>query len=169
MFESFLDKMQSELFCEEFNLQGSKLKLLTESSDGIEKKLLDIEELPYYDIKKEIWKVFDSSTEMESAYNKNNKYIGPSKLAKNLVKNFGIKEFDVIDEDDNVCSIGFNPDKGIWYGWSHRAIVGFKIGDKIFEEKFGNDNTLFTKHGKNSIKTLDQAKESAKNFARYVS
>jgi len=30
----------------------------------------------------------------------------------------------------NTVNIGFNPEEGRWYGWSHRAIYGFKIGSK---------------------------------------
>ena len=45
-------------------------------------------------------------------------------------------------------STGFDEEKEIWYGWSHRAVVGFKIGDKIFEPDFGDDDTLFSEHGK---------------------
>jgi len=66
-------------------------------------------------------------------------------------------------------STGLDEDKGIWYGWSHRAIVGFKIGDKIFDENFGDDKTPFTKHGSKTIKTLDDAKLSAERFSDYVS
>lgn len=32
---------------------------------------------------------------------------------------------------DNVASIGFSSNKMKWYGWSHRAIVGFGIGSKV--------------------------------------
>ena len=32
-------------------------------------------------------------------------------------------------------SSGLDADKGIWYGWSHRAICGFKIGDMLFDPK----------------------------------
>lgn len=64
---------------------------------------------------------------------------------------------------------GLDEKKGIWYGWSHRAIVGFKIGDKIFEPDYGDDNTPFVKHGKKTIKNLADAKKSAKRFSEYVS
>ncbi len=70
--------------------------------------------------------------------------------------------------DQLISGLGFNLKEKKWYGWSHRAICGFVIGDKIFEEKFGTDNTPYTKHGKVTIKTLAQAKKSAQNFARYV-
>lgn len=73
-----------------------------------------------------------------------------------------------ITKMDGDCT-GLDEDKGIWYGWSHRAIVGFKIGDKIFEPNYGDDKTPYTKHGKKTIKTLDDAKKSAKKFADYVS
>jgi len=66
-------------------------------------------------------------------------------------------------------STGLDEEKGIWYGWSHRAIMGFKIGDKIFEEDFGDDHTPFKKHGSKTIKTLDDAKLSAERFSDYVS
>ena len=66
-------------------------------------------------------------------------------------------------------STGLDEEKGIWYGWSHRAIFGFKIGDKIFEEDFGDDQTNFSQHGSKEIKTLDDAKLSAERFSNYVS
>ena len=61
-----------------------------------------------------------------------------------------------------------NEEKGIWYGWSHRAICGFKIGDKIFEEDFGDNYTPFIKHGSKNIKTLQDAQLSAERFSKYV-
>lgn len=66
-------------------------------------------------------------------------------------------------------STGLDEENGIWYGWSHRAIFGFKIGDKIFEEDFGDDKTEFSVHGSKDIKTLDDAKLAAENFSKYVS
>jgi len=66
-------------------------------------------------------------------------------------------------------SCGLDEEKGIWYGWSHRALCGFKIGDKIFEPKFGDDKTKFSQHGSKPIKTLADAKKSAQSFSDYVS
>lgn len=82
-------------------------------------------------------------------------------LRNRLGKKYGITKF--------VGSTGLNEKKGIWYGWSHRAIFGFKIGDKIFESNFGDGEAHFNKHGKKTIKTLDDAKLAAERFSKYVS
>lgn len=66
-------------------------------------------------------------------------------------------------------SIGFSEKEKKWYGWSHRAAVGFGVGDRIFDENYGDDNTPFDKHGKMVIRDMEDAKKSAINFARYVS
>jgi len=66
-------------------------------------------------------------------------------------------------------STGLDEEKGIWYGWSHRAVFGFKIGDKIFEERYGDDKTKFSEHGSKTIKTLDDAKLAAERFSHYMS
>ena len=34
-------------------------------------------------------------------------------------------------KNSNVCSIGFCEKEQKWYGWSHRAMYGFKVGDKV--------------------------------------
>jgi len=82
-------------------------------------------------------------------------------LRDGLTKKYGITKF--------FGSTGLNEKKGIWYGWSHRAIHGFKVGDKIFEANFGDEEANFSKHGKKPIKTLDDAKLAAKRFSEYVS
>jgi hypothetical protein len=82
-------------------------------------------------------------------------------LRQRLGKKYGITKF--------VGSTGLNEEKGIWYGWSHRAIQGFEIGDKIFEANFGGENTDFRQHGKKPVRTLDDAKLAAERFSKYVS
>jgi len=69
----------------------------------------------------------------------------------------------------SVCSIGFSEKEQKWYGWSHRAACGFGIGDKVFEQKFGTEDTLFTKHGEVTIENMAQARQAAVAFANYVS
>ena len=63
----------------------------------------------------------------------------------------------------NGSAIGFSEKEQKWYGWSHRAIYGFGIGDIPIECYPGK-----TVKGK-KIKTLDQAKEAAIKFSKSVS
>lgn len=74
-------------------------------------------------------------------------------------------EIDVkkLQPDDSVTSWGWSPN-GKCYGWSHRAVYGFKVGDLVKSDAMGNVT------GKEYvIKTREQAEEAAKNFARSVS
>ena len=66
---------------------------------------------------------------MISFYNKDGKYIGVIKDFENLVVEKEI--FPETYDDNKVCSIGKSQKDGKWYGWSHRAIFGFKIGDVV--------------------------------------
>lgn len=68
--------------------------------------------------------------EIFSAYTLEGHYIGSSVDAYRLCKKRGIKP-ELANEDDNVCSIGFSEREQKWYGWSHRAIYGFGIGDSV--------------------------------------
>ena len=69
-----------------------------------------------------------------------------------------------------ICTIGFCPGDGKWYGWSHRAICGFGGGDKIFDERFpgATGHTPFVKHGNITINTWEQAKLAASRFAESI-
>lgn len=62
---------------------------------------------------------------MKKAVNHDDISIGDTKTAYRLVKKFGIKKFEKRTKDSNVCSIGFNPHRKKWFGWSHRAICGY--------------------------------------------
>lgn len=105
--------------------------------------------------------------EIQSAYTPNGEYIGPQRLARKLVAELGIQP--ETQRGCKVCSIGFCAREKKWYGWSHRAICGFGIGDKIFEEDFGDDDTPFVRHGKKTIRTMKDAKLAAERFASSVS
>ena len=70
--------------------------------------------------------------EMRSAYTPEGQYIGNPKMARFLVAKRGIKP-ESRAPDCNVCSTGFCKGEQKWYGWSHRAIHGFAVGDAIKE------------------------------------
>lgn len=59
-------------------------------------------------------------------------------------------------------AVGLGSD-GRWYGWSHRAVWGFKIGDKVKKGDIIFDGKEY------EIKTEEQAHEAAKKFADGVS
>ena len=73
----------------------------------------------------------DKPIEMYSFYNKEGKYIGNIDDFQRLVIEKGI-EPETYD-NNGVCSIGKSTKDGKLYGWSHRAIYGFKIGDTVKE------------------------------------
>lgn len=85
-----------------------------------------------------------------------------------LERKYGITEFEKKNSDSSVSTIGFSPKDKKWYGWSHRAIYGFKVGDKIFEPDYGDDKTPFNQHGSKDCKTLEDCKKAARAFADYV-
>jgi len=107
--------------------------------------------------------------EMVACYTPKGDYIGNSREARYLCVKRNLTDLQKTSPNHCVCSIGFNEKEQKWYGWSHRAICGFGIGDRIFEEEFGDDYTHFTQHGKHKIKTLTGAKKAAIAFAASVS
>jgi hypothetical protein len=74
----------------------------------------------------------DEFTIMKSAYNPSGDYIGNSVDGHRLVVRRGIAP-EKRTSNSNVCSIGFCEKEQKWYGWSHRAIFGFGIGDIVKE------------------------------------
>jgi len=74
----------------------------------------------------------DKGVLVKSAYTPEGYYIGDKRTAYFLCSKKGIKP-ELIDPSHKVCSIGFCPSEQKWYGWSHRAIFGFGIGDVVKE------------------------------------
>jgi hypothetical protein len=72
---------------------------------------------------------------------------------------------EVAHQGDSVNSIGWSEKEQKYYGWSHRAICGFGIGDMLFEPEFGDDKTPFNKHGSKKIKNKYDARKAAIAFA----
>ena len=67
---------------------------------------------------------------MKRAYTPGGHYIGDSKWGYRLCQKRGIKP-ELAYPNNNVCSIGFCEKEQKWYGWSHRAIYGFGVGDSV--------------------------------------
>jgi len=111
-------------------------------------------------------------------YTEDGKYVGGIAFLEYLINEAGIIP-GVAQPDDNTCSIGFCRKELMWYGWSHRARMGFSVGDTAQEgdcctesgfiedcEDYKNDKLPvpvgFT------AKTLDDAKRMAIAFASSV-
>ena len=93
-------------------------------------------------------------------------------LSKKECRKSGLEKF--FDEhgierpkDIHKIPIGFSEQEQKWYGWSHRAIHGFKIGDKCKEGDLGVGDEYTFKQG-DILKTLDDCKQRAKDFAKSV-
>ncbi len=67
-----------------------------------------------------------------SAYTKDGHYIGSTKLAHRLLVKRGIKP-ELARPKKTICTIGFCEKEQKWYGWSHRGMCGFGIGDVVQE------------------------------------
>ena len=84
-------------------------------------------------IKLEEWQMdgTEKPTLMVSVYTDNGSYVGS--LDKNSIFMFSEKGIlpEKSEDKHNVCSIGKSFKDGKWYGWSHRAIYGFQIGDIV--------------------------------------
>lgn len=68
---------------------------------------------------------------------------------------------DWLEMEHRTHSTGKGSD-GKWYGWSHRAVFGFKVGDKIKKGDIVYEGKEYT------IETEQQAKEAAIRFAKGV-
>lgn len=72
-----------------------------------------------------------------------------------------------IDSIHNMNSIGWSEKEQKWYGWSHRAIYGFKIGDKSGPGKVGYQ-TLKYKEWPTEANTKEDCKKMAIAFAEEI-
>lgn len=141
------------------------------AGDGIEREPVSSRQDPAgFEVRTELWRTGrgEAWTEMKSAYTPEGAYVGDVKTARFLYKKRKIKP--QLAPGCRVCSIG-KGEGGRWYGWSHRAICGFGVGDKVYEEGYApdGDKTLFTRHGRKTIRTDEDAKKAAIAFARSVS
>ena len=102
---------------------------------------------------------------MTFAVNPHGDYIGNARDAYFLCVKRGIAPI-LRTPDSNVCSIGYCSRDGKWYGWSHRAIYGFKPGDELRMGDSGAEGPLPL--GFKAI-DLEDAKRMAENFAESVS
>ena len=119
-----------------------------------------------YVIKKERVTISSESEgiDITSAYTPSGYYIGTPSHAYRLCVKRGIVP-EPISDCDNICSIGFSHKDGKWYGWSHRAIFGFKKGSTC---KKGDCHYLPDK-GEWTATSIADARQMAIDFSNGVS
>jgi len=125
--------------------------------------------------------------EIESAFTLDGHYIGNQQTAERLTRKMGIKpepfpeEFQHNGSERGTCCIGYCEKEQKWYGWSHRAMYGFGIGDVVKEgdatASSGWTEECLKEHPEWDLslpvgfeaKTIDDAKRMAIAFAESVS
>ena len=73
----------------------------------------------------------DPKVIMYSVYSDDGGYVGSVEDAQKYFEKGILPEKSL--STHNVCSIGKSLNDGKWYGWSHRAMYGFNIGDEVKE------------------------------------
>ena len=157
------------------------------------KPIRTIRQFKHFDLVEEEWRLAGTDpTVMEVYRTKDGAFIECRHRGKrpNLIKH--IARLGIWAEPgtqgSDICTIGKSDVDGRWYGWSHRAIQSFGLGDKIFEERFNSSKMCrsckkgeacegrpcpssipFREHGRRTVKTDADAKQAATNFANYIS
>ena len=93
-----------------------------------------------------------------------------------LAKKYGIEHFEFPFPSSGVKSVGFNPKTQTWYGWSHRAIAGFKVGDVVKKGDVIAAGAMLGPPLRNQrifepgfrAKSLQDARDMAASFAEWV-
>jgi len=86
-------------------------------------------------IKFEEWNVTEGEQPclMVSVYTEKGEYVGSlDRMILHIIADKGILP-EVAGSQDKTCSIGKSFRDHKWYGWSHRAIHGYQIGDIVEE------------------------------------
>lgn len=90
---------------------------------------------------------------------------------------FGIQTFDFPTPSSGIRHIGYAPKTQTWYGWSHRAVTGFKVGSTVKPGDVIAQGTAANLRPDApgpfpvgfTAKTLDDARRMAAQFAIEVS
>jgi hypothetical protein len=108
----------------------------------------------------EIWSMPGCpDTAIRVCYNKSHQYVGDEDTGRYLAQRGIAPELN--DPQHSVCSIGYCEKDGKWYGWSHRAMYGYKVGDPA------SKGDAMVQHDR--ITTDTYAKDCARRFAESVS
>ncbi len=104
----------------------------------------------YYDMQSD--RLYDNESAMESSTKK--------KSSLEIFK----EKHGIVSVPMEHAAIGFSEKEQKWYGWSHRAIHGFSVGEKI---KKGD--VVYDALGETTLKSLAECKDAAIKFSKAVS
>jgi len=93
-------------------------------------------------------------------------YVGDEEMARHIIDNLGIVP-EYRTAGSNVATIGYCALEQRWYGWSHRAMCGFAIGDVIREGDVVENMGVWV--AGSVIRTLGDARDVACKYAESVS
>lgn len=116
----------------------------------------------------QVERISDDRT-MESAYTENDEYIGDKKDLEHYVTVLGLSRLQSTHDrgdpvyGNKVVNVGFNEEEQKWYGWSHRAMRAFGVGDK-FQKWYPLGDVVG-----DEIATLDEAFQAATAFSKSTS
>jgi hypothetical protein len=113
----------------------------------------------------------------------NGDYIGDPKEAMWCINNGLTNVQNASNVEYGVCNIGYHEHTKKWVGWSHRASASFGLHDAEFNEDATVEDTFrlygiqysnidvvpFNKRGFDICETDEECKQSAINFAQYIS
>ena len=107
----------------------------------------------------------DGNLEMVNCYSLDTGlWLGNAKDARYLCIEIGLRMFEKRTPASCAASIAFQADEQKWYGWSHRAIYGFGIGDILKKGDSGQEGLEGYE-----LATLEDAKDAALRFSESVS
>jgi len=120
-------------YCDQDCLKSDKNMI--ERSKVVAKEVLNSTSKPRYVQNYEKW-TFESGDEelLDCCYTFSGDMIGIPTMAKEICNNRYIHPRPLNDEDVGtgaLCAIGKSDQDGKWYGWSHKGIQGFEVGDSV--------------------------------------
>ena len=108
----------------------------------------------------------DSTATMAGAFAPDGGYIGTPAVARRLVGELGIAP--VSDPPGETCCIGFCEREQRWYGWSHRAMTAYGVGDTLFADDILHQDYPDRYPAGTTLATLDACRRAAADFAESV-
>lgn len=108
----------------------------------------------------------DGTTTMEAAFAPDGDYIGTPEDAHKIVTERGIAP--VAASPGETCCIGFCEREQRWFGWSHRAMTAYGIGDTIFADDILHLDYPDRYPAATTLGSLDACRQAAVDFAESV-